>query len=228
MPTPTDASVAVGISRRIRYLLVAVVLAWVALVAVRTWVVDWFVVPTDSMEPLLRPGQRILVDKHVDQRAGAVRRGDVIVFDGTRTFGTVDDRPLAIQVLGRALGASPGHHAVKRVVGVGGDHVRCCDEQGRITVDGRPLEEPYVHPGDTPSAVRFDVVVPPGRLWVLGDHRSRSADSRARLGSPGGGLLPERDVTGRVTRVLWPPGQWRAVAARPDLMTLEEPDDRRA
>ncbi|WP_289032341.1 signal peptidase I [uncultured Arsenicicoccus sp.] len=215
MPTPTDTSVAVGISRRSRHLLVVVVLAWVALVAVRTWVVDWFVVPSGSMEPLLRPGERILVDKTTQ----GVRRGEVVVFDGTGTFDTGDGPPLPVRLLGRAFGASPGHHLVKRVVGVGGDHVRCCDDQGRLTVDGRPLDEPYLHAGDTPSEVRFDVVVPPGRLWVLGDHRSRSADSRSRLGSPGGGLLPERDVTGRVIRVLWPPGHWRAVAARPDPTT---------
>ena len=91
------------------------------------------------------------------------------------------------------------------VVGVGGDHVVCCDELGRITVNGVPLDEQsYLYPADAPSDQAFDVVVPDGMLWLMGDHRSNSADSRAHLGDPGGGMVPASRVVGRVMNVLWP------------------------
>jgi signal peptidase I len=93
---------------------------------------------------------------------------------------------------------------IKRVIGVGGDRVTCCDTDGRITVNGVPLLEDYLYPGDAPSLQPFDVEVPEGMLWVMGDHRSASADSRSHLGSPGGGFIPEDAVVGRAMNVVWP------------------------
>jgi signal peptidase I len=78
-------------------------------------------------------------------------------------------------------------------------------------VDGAPLDEPYLHPGDAPSELEFDVLVPDGRLWLMGDHRSDSADSRAHLGDPGGGMVPVSRVVGRVVAVAWPVGRWDGV-----------------
>ncbi|MFP5333722.1 MAG: signal peptidase I [Actinomycetes bacterium] len=153
----------------------------------RAFVVQAFVIPTASMQPLLQPGDRVLAWR-LPAFTGDVRRGDVVVFDGSGVF------------------AESGDFA-KRVVGVEGDRVACCTPDGQVTVDGEPLAEPYLYPGDRPSEVRFDVVVPPGRLWVMGDHRSVSADSRAYLGRPGGGMVPEERVIGRVVGVLWPPGR---------------------
>ena len=100
---------------------------------------------------------------------------------------------------------------MKRVIGVGGDRVQCCDASGRLTVNGVPLDEPYLYPGDVPSRDAFDVVVPAGKLWVMGDHRSISQDSRAHLGDPGGGFVPEDRVIGRAFAVVWPFGRFEGL-----------------
>ncbi|MEV5009170.1 signal peptidase I [Streptomyces sp. NPDC093064] len=168
----------------------------VFLLLLNTFVMQPFEIPSGSMEPGLRIGDRVAVNK-LAYRFGAVpRRGDVVVFDGTGYFGDGD--------------------YIKRVVGVGGDHVVCCDEEGRIQVNGRSVDEStFLYPGDSPSAVSFDVVVPEGTLFVLGDHRGDSSDSRDHLGSPGGGMIPVGDVIGRADWIVWPFGH-RTHLHRPD------------
>ncbi|MEZ0163898.1 signal peptidase I [Kineococcus sp. LSe6-4] len=192
-------------SRGARAVLVLAV-ALLLVLLVRTFVVQTFSIPSDSMQPTLRPGERVLVWR-VD--APEVRRGDVVVFDGTGTFVDAPPDPQGLAAVGAGiaglLGFRPGESDfVKRVVGLPGDRITCCDDRGRLLVDGEPLEEPYLQPGDAPSDVRFDIAVPPGRLWVMGDHRSDSADSRSHLGSPGGGTVALGDVIGRVVAVTWP------------------------
>ena len=98
-----------------------------------------------------------------------------------------------------------GGHLVKRVIGVGGDRVACCDAQGRVTVNGVPLnEKSYIMKGAKPSERHFDVKVPPGRIWVMGDNRSNSEDSRFHQDLPGGGTVPATDVVGKVWAIVWP------------------------
>lgn len=162
-----------------------------ALLLVSQFVVEPYQVPSSSMENTLRVGDRVLVDKLAYRFGGTPRRGDVIVFDGEGSF-----RP------------SGGTDYVKRVIGVGGDRVTCCDAHGRLMVNGHPLDESYLHPGDAPSAEAFDIVVPRGRLWVMGDHRADSADSRQHLGDPGGGTVPVGKVIGRAEWIGWPVGHW--------------------
>ncbi len=177
-------------ARSLVELAVLVVLAVLATWLVRTYLVAPFSIPSGSMENTLRPGDRILVDR-LSYRLHDVRRGDAVVFDGTEAFGSLNG------------GGTTDY--VKRVVGLPGDHVVCCDDQGRITVDGKALDETsYLHPGDEPSEMRFDVTVPAGKLWLMGDHRSDSLDSRAHLGDPGGGFVPVERVIGRVLVVVWP------------------------
>jgi signal peptidase I len=182
--------------------------------ALRAFVVQAYVIPSGSMQPLLQPGDRVVV---VSSGLGAqtIRRGDVVVFDGTGLFAPTPEHALGGDLaarLGRWFGLGESERDfVKRVVGLPGERVRCCDVTGRITVDGVPIDEPYVFPGDTPSELRFDVRVPEGRLWVMGDHRSDSADSRAHLGSPGGGMVPMSRVVGRVVAVVWPLDRWHRV-----------------
>jgi signal peptidase I len=187
-----------------------------------------FAVPSGSMENTLRVGDRIVVDKLAYTFGDHVRRGDVVVFDGRGSF-QADDAPgpggfgEALRQLGSYLGlAAPAESDyVKRVVGVGGDRVTCCDPQGRITVNGVAVDESgYLFPGDTASTVPFDVVVPDGKLWVMGDHRSESADSREHMGEPGGGFVPEDKVIGRAFVVVWPFDHWRTLGTP---STFEQP-----
>ncbi|MEV8557250.1 signal peptidase I [Streptomyces sp. NPDC051917] len=159
------------------------------LLVLNAFVVQPFQIPSGSMEQGLRIGDRVLVNKLAYRFGAQPRRGDVIVFDGTGYFGDAD--------------------YIKRVVGVGGDHVVCCDSQGRIEVNGRAVDESaFLYPGDSASSVPFDVVVAAGRLFVLGDHRSDSSDSRDHLGSPGGGMIPVGEVIGRADWILWPSDHW--------------------
>jgi signal peptidase I len=115
----------------------------------------------------------------------------------------------------------PGDILIKRVIGLPGDTVACCDAQGQVTVNGIPLsEQSYLYPGDAPSEQRFNIVVQPGRLWVMGDHRSISDDSRDHEGDPGGGTIPENAVIGRAFVIIWPPSRWRIL---PIPATFEQP-----
>jgi signal peptidase I len=191
-----------------RRLVVTLVLTGVIVGLVRVFVVQTFVIPSGSMEPGLQVGDRVIVSR-LDYRFGSVQRGDVVVFDGDGVF--ADPRPAGslLARIGRNVARTVGSPVgetdfVKRVVAVAGDHVVCCDAQGRVTVNGHPLDEPYVYPGDASSETEFDVTVPAGKLWMMGDHRSSSADSRDHLGDPGGGMVPVDRVVGRVVAVWWP------------------------
>lgn len=167
----------------------------VALLLVSVFAVQPFLIPSGSMEPTFRDGDRVLVNKLAYRFGSEPQRGDVVVFDGRGYFGDSD--------------------YIKRVVGVGGDRVVCCGEQGRVEVNGEPVDEAYLYPGDRPSTVPFDVVVPEGAFFVLGDHRSDSSDSRDHLGSPGGGMVPLDTVVGRADWIGWPVSRWDSLD-RPD------------
>jgi signal peptidase I len=191
---------------------VTILIAIGVVLLITTFLVKPFSIPSGSMENTLGIGNRVLVNRLV-YRSRPIERGDIIVFDGTDSFvpaGDVPQRnPLSASIawVGQSFGlvAPDSTDFIKRVIGVGGDRVQCCDAQGRITVNGIPLNETsYLYPGDAPSMQTFDVVVPEGSLWVMGDHRSDSADSRSHMGDPGGGFVPESRVVGRAMVVLWP------------------------
>lgn len=163
-------------------LLVAIVVA----VLVRTFLVQTFYIPSGSMEATLLINDRVLVNKMV-YRFRDPRRGEVVVFVPPSEWDS---------------GPSKDDY-IKRVVAVGGDKVVCCDSAGRITINGRVLKEDYLYPEDTPSSQPFDITVPTGRLFVLGDHRSASADSRFHTNYQNG-TIPVDAVVGRAFVIFWP------------------------
>jgi signal peptidase I len=186
---------------------VALVLA----VVIKAVFLQAFYIPSGSMEDTLVFNDRILVQKVSYWGGGTPQRGDVVVFaDPGGWLGAQDAAGAAGPLAGtlELFGLYPtGGHLVKRVIGVGGDTVACCDRQGRVTVNGNPLDEAsYLRPGESPSQDPFRTKVEDGHLWVMGDNRSNSADSRVHLGDPGGGQVPVDDVVGKVFSVVWPLG----------------------
>ena len=184
------------------------VLALLVSAVVKTFFVQMFFVPSGSMRPLFVEDDRILVQK-ISYWNGDVQRGDVVVFDdpGGQWLGAEGAPPLSpVQKALSDVGLYPtGGHLVKRVIGIGGDSVACCDPKGRVTVNGVPLnEKAYLNAGAAPSDRPFNVRVPLGRLWVMGDNRSNSEDSRFHMELPGGGTVPEKDVVGKVWAIVWP------------------------
>ena len=211
---PADSAAPADKGKRKRHfwrdLLVIVVAALALTILLKTFVVQVFSIPSGSMENTLLPGDRILVSKIVYEFR-PIARGDIVVFSGAGSWDPPAPPPSnwltglwadATNLVGIA---GPDTDYVKRVIGVPGDHVVCCNAAGQVTVNGVPLSESsYVFPGDAPSDLRFNITVPPGRLWVMGDNRGDSDDSRYRTTSPGQGTIPESAVVGRAFLIIWP------------------------
>ena len=203
-------------------LIVLFALALVIMLVIKTYVVQAFYIPSSSMENTLDIGDKVLVNKLI-YHFRSIERGDVIVFNGEGSWDPPSPPQSSDPVVrlasefGHAVtglfGISPGvHDYIKRVIGVPGDTVACCDAQHRVTVNGVPLsEKSYLYPNNPPSMTKFSVKVPPGRLWVMGDHRNVSYDSRGHVGDPGGGTIPESQVVGRAFLILWPPSRFRVL-----------------
>ncbi|MFE1311635.1 signal peptidase I [Streptomyces sp. NPDC058755] len=198
---------------------VAVLIALV----LKTFLVQAFVIPSGSMEQTIRIGDRVLVDKFTPWFGSKPQRGDVVVFHDPGGWlrdeqTTKKNDPVVVKQFKEGLtfiGLLPSDNEkdlIKRVIGVSGDHVKCCDAQGRVTVNGVPLTEgDYLYPGNSPSSTPFDITVPKGRLWVMGDHRDNSADSRAHQNTPYGGTVSEDSVVGRAMVIGWPVGHWTSL-----------------
>jgi signal peptidase I len=226
-PGPADAKVSGGKRNRSfwRELPVLIVVALAIALLIKTFVVQAFYIPSSSMEDTLLIGDKVLVNKVV-YHLRPIKAGDVIVFDGAGSWNPVpaaqppSSDPIVrlyhatlvplFHSIGGLFGTAPGQtDYIKRVIGVPGDHVACCNAQGDVTVNGVALHEKgYLYPGAQPSEIRFSDIVPRGRLWVMGDNRLVSDDSRLHRDDPGNGTIPENEVIGRAFMIVWPPSRW--------------------
>lgn len=196
-----------------------IVFAFVLALLVRAFLVQAFYIPSVSMENTLLINNKVVVNK-LSYKLHDVHRGDIVVFNVIGLWKTQAEYEQELDTsapknpVGRAIAKVGGifgfseldrDYYIKRVIGVGGDKVACCDDSGRVTVNGVALdEESYLFPGAKPSQVPFSVTVPDGDVWVMGDNRQDSSDSRAHRGSPGGGAVPESAIAGRAFALIYP------------------------
>ncbi len=208
--SPTPAASRHGVRSLARELPVMIVLALVLTLLFKTFLAQSFSIPSGSMENTLQVGDHVMVDKLTPWFGARPTRGEVVVFRDR--LGWLDAEGVAPSagagVAGWLRGGltfigllPPGGYVVKRVIGVGGDEVRCAG--GRLSVNGVTQAEPFVAPADPECGADFDVRVPSGRLFVMGDHRSISADSSHHLADQFSGTIAASDVVGAVFVVIW-------------------------
>jgi len=191
---------------------ILVIVALVVSLFIKSFLVQFFYIPSGSMENTLQIKDRVAVNK-VPFISDNIKRGDVVVFRDPNNWLPEPYDSTTNQFVAKAksalvtVGVLPNpakQYLVKRVVGVGGDRVVCCTKDGKLTINGVEVTEPYIFAGNKPSEMNFDVTVPKGKLWVMGDHRGASADSRYHQDDINKGFVPLSKVTGRVVGVIWP------------------------
>ncbi|WP_406355694.1 signal peptidase I [Streptomyces sp. NBC_00658] len=192
-------------------------IALVLALLIKTFLVQAFSIPSDSMQNTLQQGDRVLVDKLTPWFGSEPERGEVVVFHDPDNWlaGEPVADPNALQTVLSWIGLMPSAEEkdlIKRVVGVGGDTIEC-KGTGPLTVNGKALNEPYVYPGNTPCSVdedggQFKVTVPEGKIWVMGDHRQNSRDSRYNQTDKNHGMVPVDEVVGRAIVKAWPINRW--------------------
>jgi signal peptidase I len=190
-------------------LAIALVLAFI----IKTFLVQAFVIPSGSMQNTLEINDRVLVNRFSNWMGHEPNRGDIVVFQDPG--GWLDSEPVKPKnVFSKALtavGLLPEDNGdlIKRVIGVGGDDVKCAGNGAPVTVNGVPLQESgYLYPSNLPSMEPFEVHVPQGKIWVMGDHREVSVDSRAHINGPTGGFVPLGNIVGIAVLKVWPPSHF--------------------
>ena len=197
-------------------LVVVVGAALILSLLIKTFLIRSFFIPSGSMLETLQIDDRIIVNQ-LTPALYPIERGDVAVFKdpggwlGPDIQETTDPVVVAVDWFLSAFGITAPdskQHLVKRVIGVEGDRVICCDASGLVTVNGVPITEPYLAPGQVPSTIEFDVTVPGNSLWVLGDNRGNSEDSRYHGDLPSKGFVSNDWVVGRAFIISWPVENW--------------------
>ncbi|WP_078651684.1 signal peptidase I [Streptomyces xylophagus] len=196
---------------------ILIVIALVLALLIKTFLVQAFSIPSDSMQNTLQQGDRVLVDKLTPWFGSEPERGEVVVFHDPDDWlaGEPAANPNALQTVLSWIGLMPSAQEkdlIKRVIGVGGDTVSCSGT-GPLMVNGKALNEPYVYPGNTPctnddQGGQFTVKVPKGDIWVMGDHRQNSRDSRYNQSDKHHGMVPVKEVVGRAIVKAWPINRW--------------------
>ena len=191
---------------------------------IKTFLMQFFYIPSGSMENTLHVGDRVSVNRLGTITGKGIQRGDVVVFHDSAGWLGNDGTPKdsgaihLFKVLLTDVGVLPDSSKkflIKRVIGMPGDNVICCTTKGNLTVNGHELDESsYIYAGNKPSEVAFDVVVPANRIWVMGDHRGSSGDSRFHRDDQNNGFVPLHEVVGRAFFLLWPLSR-TAVLERP-------------
>jgi signal peptidase I len=191
---------------------ILIVVALVVSLFIKSFLVQFFYIPSGSMENTLQVQDRVAVNK-VPFISDNIKRGDIVVFRDPNNWlpENVENSSNSITAKAKSLLVTVGvlpnpakQYLVKRVIGVAGDRVLCCTASGKLSINGTEVTEPYIYGGDAPSDMKFDVTVPEGKLWVMGDHRGASADSRYHQEDVNGGFVPLESVSGRVVSVIWP------------------------
>ena len=189
-------------------LIVAVIVSLI----IKTFFVQFFYIPSGSMENTFQIKDRVAVNK-VPFLTREIHRGDVVVFHDPANWLPAWNNQEGNKYVYKAkellvmVGILPNptkQFLVKRVIGVGGDNVQCCSVKGKLLVNGKETNEPYIFAGNEPSDMKFNVTVPKGKVWVMGDHRGASADSRYHQDDINKGFVPEQEIVGRVVAVIWP------------------------
>jgi len=191
---------------------ILIVVALVVSLFIKSFLVQFFYIPSGSMENTLQVQDRVAVNK-VPFISDNIKRGDIVVFRDPNNWlpENLEDSSNSIASMAKSLLVTVGvlpnpakQYLVKRVVGVAGDRIVCCADSGKLSINGVEVTEPYIYGGDAPSDIKFDVTVPEGKLWVMGDHRGASADSRYHQEDINDGFVPLNTVSGRVVAVIWP------------------------
>ena len=206
---------------------VLLVSALVLSIIVKTFLVQFFYIPSGSMENTLLVNDRVGVNKF-GALFSEIKRGEVVVFRDPAGWlpDQSDQSKGIIRVAKDALvfvGVLPDpakQYLIKRVIGVGGDVVTCCNAAGKLIVNGVAVNEPYIFPGDSPSDTKFTVTVPQNFIWVMDDHRGASADSRFHTDDPNKGMVPLSKVTGRALFVIWPFSHAKVLDVSADLAKI--------
>lgn len=196
----------------LRELPILVAVAVIVSIIIKTFLVQFFYIPSGSMENTLLVNDRVAVNK-LGNFFSEVDRGEVVVFRDTAGWLPEDSTGFGDGVREKLreglvfIGILPDpakQYLIKRVIGVAGDRIVCCGDDGKLTINGVAVDEPYIFPGDKASESEFDVTVPEGFIWVMGDHRGASADSRFHRDDANDGFVPLSSVTGRAFAIVWP------------------------